>query len=207
VESGTWYPNRLKVGPAGTPQTVEFLKSTFPKTYALQYAEFGFYKGATALQIVEHFPHSDLFLFDYESAVENVQEKFSPYGQRVNFWASSQKFLDSYNWSLMKIIMEKDSQPIFDYCFLDGAHTFAIDALAFFLIDRCLRVGGYVDFDDYSWRLQGSSLDPINVPETALMYTDEQISSRQLKILIDHIVKKESRYEEIVQNKIFKKIS
>jgi hypothetical protein len=40
-----------------------------------------------------------------------------------------------------------------DYVFLDGAHTFAIDALTFFLTDRLLKIGGHFDFDDYSWKL------------------------------------------------------
>ena len=42
--------------------------------------------------------------------------------------------------------------PIFDYVFIDGAHTWMLDALAFLLVDRLLRVGGYVDFDDYPGR-------------------------------------------------------
>lgn len=78
------------------------------------------------------------------------------------------KFNDSYNWNLIKLFKSSGFQPIFDYCFLDGAHTFAIDALSFFLVDKLLKVGGYVDFDDYGWRLRNSSLDPEKIPEISM---------------------------------------
>jgi hypothetical protein len=69
--------------------------------------------------------------------------------------------------------MECNATPIFDYCFLDGAHTFSIDALNFFLCDKLTRIGGFIDFDDYNWTLRGSSLDPSKVPEIGEQYTAE----------------------------------
>lgn len=63
-----------------------------------------------------------------------------------------------------------------------------------------------MDFDDYTWRLRGSSLDPSKVPEIYLQYTDEQIDSYQVKTIVDTLVKKDLRYEEVVKNKIYRKI-
>lgn len=61
----------------------------------------------------------------------------------------------SYNWELMKIIEKqtKDGicKPIFDLCYLDGSHNFEIDCCAFFLVDKLMKPGGAILFDDLDW--------------------------------------------------------
>ncbi len=54
----------------------------------------------------------------------------------------------SYTWFLMRAI-ERRRQ--FDFCFIDGAHTWDTDGFAFFLVDRLLRPGGWIVFDDLDW--------------------------------------------------------
>jgi len=61
----------------------------------------------------------------------------------------------SYNWRLMKMI-EEDSTPRFDMCYLDGAHNWYTDGFAFFLVDRLLRPGGWIIFDDVDWTYSSS---------------------------------------------------
>jgi len=202
-----WYPDGLAVGAAGTPSTYRFMAEVFGSKEHIRYAEFGFYKGATALNVAKRFPNAELHLFDYKKAVEAVKPNFQHLPNRVHFWPSSERYLDSYNWSLLRLIQVQAGKPLFDYCFLDGAHTFAIDALTFFLSDRLLNVGGYLDFDDFNWRLRGSSLDPTRIPETALMYSPEQIDERQVALIINEVVRRDSRYVEVVDNKVFQKLS
>lgn len=66
----------------------------------------------------------------------------------------------SYNWVLMDWIQERSHagfcQPMFDFCFLDGAHTWETDGFAFFLVDKLLQRGSYILFDDVRWTLAGS---------------------------------------------------
>lgn len=66
----------------------------------------------------------------------------------------------SYNWELMKLIEEHTergvAQPCFDFCFVDGAHTWDDDGLAFFLVDKLLRPDGWILFDDLHWRYADS---------------------------------------------------
>ena len=61
----------------------------------------------------------------------------------------------TYNWELMKIIekqtINNSCKPIFDFCYIDGAHNFEIDTCAFFLVDKLLKPGGYILFDDLKW--------------------------------------------------------
>lgn len=202
-----WYPEKVLVGSEGTPGTYNFMESVFHKEKHFAYAEFGFYRADTARNICERFPNCFLYLFDFFENVDFAQEKLSVFDNKIYYYGNSRNYNDSYNWSLIKLIEKNQNQPIFDYCFLDGAHTFAIDALNFFLCDRLTRVGGYIDFDDYDWTLRGSSLDPKKIPAIADQYTDEQIDSKQVALIVDHIVRPDSRYKEIVKNKIFQKIA
>ncbi|HYX08932.1 MAG TPA: class I SAM-dependent methyltransferase [Bacteroidales bacterium] len=66
----------------------------------------------------------------------------------------------SYNWELMKLIdrqtIDGFCEPIFDFCFIDGAHNFEIDCCAFHLVDKLLRPGGLILFDDMNWTYASS---------------------------------------------------
>ena len=63
----------------------------------------------------------ELHLFDYEDRVRSVATKLEYAGFRnVRAFGSSYKLLDSYNWSLAKLL-DKNAGPLYDYVFLDGA--------------------------------------------------------------------------------------
>jgi hypothetical protein len=163
-----WYPEKLRVGPDGTKRTFEQMKKVYQKDQKFTYAEFGIYLGDTARNVCEYFPNATVYLFDFDSALDKARIKLAAHADRIKYFPNSQKYCDSYNWPLMKLIETEPFEGLFDFCFLDGAHTVAIDALTFFLCDRLLKVGGYMDFDDYGWRLRGSSLDPAKTPAIAL---------------------------------------
>ncbi len=61
----------------------------------------------------------------------------------------------SYTWELMKLIERhtKDGQtePQFDFVFIDGGHTWDSDGFSFLLADRLLKPGGWMLFDDFLW--------------------------------------------------------
>jgi predicted O-methyltransferase YrrM len=64
----------------------------------------------------------------------------------------------SYTWFLHDVLRaqrvdEGTIEPCYDFVFLDGAHTWDVDALAFGLVDRLLRPGGWILFDDLDWKL------------------------------------------------------
>jgi hypothetical protein len=96
------------------------------------YAEIGVYKGYTARRIAEVLGgEGEIHLFDYADRVEQVAARLRAAGHRnVVAHGNSRRLLDSYNWSVMRVLAER-KEPPFDYVFLDGAHTWAHDALAF----------------------------------------------------------------------------
>jgi predicted O-methyltransferase YrrM len=62
----------------------------------------------------------------------------------------------SYNWYLKEQIeAQSDSagncEPIYDFCYLDGAHNWTIDGLAVFLVEKLLKPGGWLLLDDLEW--------------------------------------------------------
>ena len=60
----------------------------------------------------------------------------------------------------MKIIERQTTQgickPIFVFCYIDSAHTWEVDGLAFFLVDKILKPGRWILFDDLNWTFEES---------------------------------------------------
>lgn len=196
------YPRQVAVS-SSNDATLDFIRQTSCRSIA----EIGIYKGHTTLALAEFLNgEGELHIFDYEDRVEDVEQKVRAAGfSNIRAFGSSYKLLDSYNWNLGKLL-EKHKAPIYDYIFIDGAHTWAVDALTTFLADQLLKPGGYLDFDDYEWTLEQSpSLKPSAFPLTGKLYTAEQISTKQVKMIIDIIVRRNSCYREVVPNKIFQK--
>ena len=206
-ESHNWYPKVLNVSSVGTSGTYRFMETVFSPGQHFHYAEFGFYQAATAENVCKLFPNATLHLFDYPETIERAKPILAKYPNRVFYYANTQKYNDSYNWSLIKLLKEQNGVPFFDYCFLDGAHTFAIDALSFFMCDKLTRVGGYIDFDDYNWTIRGSSMDPSKVPIIAEQYTQEQIDTHQIALIVDELVRRDPRFVEVKEKKVFRKIA
>lgn len=170
-------------------------------------AEIGIHVGATTERIAEFLGgNGKLHLYDFDDKALAVATRLRAQGHgNIVALGSSYRYLDSYNWSLARVL-RRHPQPIYDYVYLDGAHTWAVDALAFCLIDRLLKPGGYIDFDDYSWSLAMSpTLNPAVFPLTAQMYTEEQIQLPQMALVVDLLVRRDPRYTEILPNKLFRK--
>ena len=214
-----WYPEKIRANSLDDLPDLSDPKFVTPLTRALdrmflgvdrnllKFAEFGVWKGGTSGQLARFLNNNgELHLFDYHDTVSNLSGRLKDAGfKNVIPWGCSYRYLDSYNWSLRNLI-EQQRDLRFDYIYLDGAHTWAIDALTFFLCDTLLNVGGYMTFDDYHWRLRGSSLDPVRVPLTAELYTDEQVDDLQVKAIVDLLVRRRGNYREIVKDRLFQKM-
>jgi hypothetical protein len=48
-------------------------------------------------------------------------------------------------------------------------------------------------------------MNPEAFPEVERLYTDEQIDARQVALVVDLLVRRAARYEEIVPDKVFRK--
>jgi predicted O-methyltransferase YrrM len=179
----------------------------FAESGCRRYAEIGVYEGHTAERIAAQLAgDGEIHLFDYEDKLAPVLSRLRSAGyENVVGHPNTRALMDSYNWSLMQMVEAHDA-PVLDYVFLDGAHTWVHDALAFLLADRLLTPGGYVDFDDYTWRLETSlSMRPEVFPDVRRLYSEEQIGAAQVALVVELLVRRDGRYEEVVRDKIFRK--
>jgi len=168
-------------------------------------AEIGIGIGATTRELARILDDGgELHLYDFHAKLADVMGDLEGLGyDHVVAFGNTTKYWDSYNWSLMKQVQAHDT-PIYDYIYLDGAHTFHHDALAFVLCDRLLKPGGHIDFDDYFWSLSRSKW----MADTRHDYlTEEQIDAQQVKVVIETLVRTDPRYEEVVANKVFRKLA
>jgi predicted O-methyltransferase YrrM len=70
----------------------------------------------------------------------------------------------SYTWELMKLIASQTDKgickPCFDFCFMDGGHTWDATGYAFFLVEKILNSKGWILFDDLNWTLLDDHPEP-----------------------------------------------
>lgn len=99
----------------------------------------------------------------------------------------------SYIWRLLKML-EEDPTPRFDFCYLDGAHNWPDDGFAFFLVDRLLKPGGWIVFDDIEWSYASSP----SMRESDLVRSmpTEQQTMQQVKKVFDLLVRTHPNYGE-----------
>src|SRR5688572_28472055 len=185
-------------------KTLSFL----PTTGCSRIAEIGVGDGETSLAFAQYLAGSGtLYLFDRQPKVDRVAARLQSHGySNVQAHGCSNRLLDSYNWPLANLVREH-RELIFDYVFLDGSHTWAHDALAFFLLDRLLVPGGYFDFDDYDWTIASSpTTNPRANPVMNALFTEEQMRTKQIRMVVELLVRRSPDYVEIHENEIFRKV-
>jgi predicted O-methyltransferase YrrM len=101
----------------------------------------------------------------------------------------------SYLWRLMKML-EAEPQPRFDLCYIDGAHSWATDGLAFFLVDRILAPGGWIVFDDLDWTFATSP--GLKRTEMVRAMPREERETPQVRRVYELLAKTHGSYDELV---------
>lgn len=106
-----------------------------------------------------------------------------------------------YNWFLHDKIAEQTSEnrcePCYDLCIIDGPKNWTIDGAAFFLVDKLLRDGGKIIFDDYKWTyaaadVQRKATDGICHRELS----DAERETPHVKEIVDLLVMQHPDYAE-----------
>ena len=99
----------------------------------------------------------------------------------------------SYTWRMMKMLQE-DPTPRFDFCYLDGAHSWFVDGFAFFLIDRLLKPGGWILFDDMDWSYASSPA--LRDTEMVRDMPSDESHALQMTLVFDLLVKTHPNFSE-----------
>jgi predicted O-methyltransferase YrrM len=151
-------------GPARGQELYDFLREKQPDSCL----ELGFARGVSSLYIgaaLEANGKGHLTSVDREKAKTLVPSATdlvarAGLGHRIELVHEA----TTYNWYLYRRIHEQTRdgrcEPYLDFCFIDGAHTWVDDGLAFFLVNKLLRPGGWLLFDDLPWRTSSQHVPP-----------------------------------------------
>lgn len=105
----------------------------------------------------------------------------------------------SYTWFLKKEI-ERCSvkglcEPFYDFCYIDGCKNWTIDGISFFLVDKLLKSGGWILFDDYNWiynQLGRTQSDGIKFSDLS----EEELNNPHIEAVFRLLVKQHPNYAD-----------
>jgi len=101
-----------------------------------------------------------------------------------------------YNWYMADLLKHqvenRESEPLFDFCLLDGAHEWEPDALAFTLVHPLLKPKAWMLIDDLNFNLR---MIP-NWQESHGTHTDKELDTFQMRMVYDLVVKQHPEFED-----------
>ncbi|MEM8804226.1 MAG: class I SAM-dependent methyltransferase [Pseudomonadota bacterium] len=172
---------------------------------AINFGELGVGIGATTLAVAEKMSgKGEMHLFDFERRVDELARDLKDRGfDNITTYSNTERHWDSYHWNLSKLIREGKGE-FFDVIYIDGAHTYLHDALAFFMCDRLLKVGGILVFDDWYWAFANSKW----MADTRDQFmTEEQAEALQIKMFLEELVNDHVGYKEVEKLTVYRKIA
>lgn len=159
--------------------------------------ELGFEHGVSSCYLaaaLDEIGQGKLTTIDLESA-RSVKPNIESLLNKLNLTSYVDIYYEptSYIWRLMKFI-EKKPDPMFDFCYLDGAHSWFVDGFAFFLVDKLLTPGGWIILDDVDWTFSTS----LELKKTQLVKNmpPEERDTPQVRKVYELLVKTQSDYDE-----------
>lgn len=136
---------------------------------------------------------------DVETKNPNVYEIL----KRLELSHRVQVYLEprSLTWRLMRLIEEHES-ACFDFCYFDGGHSWDVTGYAFFLVDRLLKPGGWVIFDDLDWTYERMIKPGEPLPGFLSRMPEEERTTAQVRKVWDLLVSRSAGYEghELIGN-------
>ena len=112
------------------------------------------------------------------------------------------RYETGYSWFLHDEIKRQTSsavcEPKYDFCVIDGSKNWTIDGGAFFLVDKLLKPGGVLVFDDYSWTYalanrRRKATDGVTHRELSL----DELNTPAVREIFELLVKQHPSYAEL----------
>jgi predicted O-methyltransferase YrrM len=134
------------------------------------FLEIGSFEGRTTSWIMETFPSSTITCVDTWEGSEEHEQKLKD-GLYDRFISNTQKFGDrltikrGFSGVMLRAF---PCEPIFNLVYVDGSH-YSRDALEDAILSwRLLEPGGIMIFDDYTWTMEGTTIDSIKNPRVGI---------------------------------------
>lgn len=177
-------------------------------------AEVGVGIGATTIELLRVMGRGELHLFDFSDRVEELasdlrEAKVVTEAVLITHGNGRETF-NSYAWVVAQLAFERLKNsldlPMFDFVYLDGAHTFHHDAPACAVLKEMLKPGGYIVFDDMYWTFSKSpTMNPDRKPEIRKDYSDEQLTLPHIERVVRLLMETDSRFEQVYLDQSNKK--
>ncbi|MCB4768490.1 class I SAM-dependent methyltransferase [Ancylobacter sp. Lp-2] len=168
-------------------------------------AEVGVGVGATSAELCRRLDGAgQIHFFDYGERITDLLADLQGLGfSNIHGHANSRRFLDSYAWTLGKLVLERraanaGNAAMFDFIFFDGAHAYHHDASSTVLLKELLRPGGVLLMDDYDWSFAKSpTMRQNSNPPLEKLFTDEQIETCHVKFICDLFLDNDPAYQRL----------
>jgi predicted O-methyltransferase YrrM len=107
----------------------------------------------------------------------------------------------TYTWFLKERIEARSDaagncEPLYDFCYLDGAKDWTTDGLAVLLVEKLLRPQGWLLIDDLDWTFASVHDDTIGLTNIARM-SERERREPHLRAVFDLIVKQHPSFTEL----------
>jgi len=109
----------------------------------------------------------------------------------------------SYDWWLKERVAERSDgagncEPMYDFCYIDGAHNFTIDGLAVVLVEKLLRPAGWLLMDDLNWTYEGWGALEDQAASRGILYPLSQSEQTEphIRAVFELIVKQHPSFTE-----------
>lgn len=162
--------------------------------------ELGFARGVSTCYIagaLDELGRGTITTIDLEGARNHDQNIYTLLGELdLTKYVTAYFEPTSYVWRLMKMIEENPS-PRFDFCYIDGAHSWFVDGFAFLLVDKLLQPGGWIIFDDLDWTY-GTTRILQNTTAVLNMPFDEK-STPQIRKVYELLVQTHPDYGDFIE--------
>lgn len=160
-------------------------------------AEIGTGVGATTKMIVEKLDNRGrLLIFDYHDRVSELVADFRELGySNIEPFGNSRLRLDSYSWNLAQLALKaRETGPFLDFAFLDGAHTFPVDAPATVVLKKLVKPGGFFLLDDLLWTMASA---PSMKASSAEVYSPEQLETPHIQMICDLLMEDDPAFQRV----------
>ncbi|MCW2958643.1 MAG: hypothetical protein JWP18_1446 [Solirubrobacterales bacterium] len=102
----------------------------------------------------------------------------------------------SYVWWLLRKIQERSDaagncEPLYDFCYLDGAHDFTIDGLATYMLEKLLRPDAWLLLDDLNWCYAADG-----GPPDAGRFSADEVLAPHVRLIFDVLLKQHPSFTE-----------
>lgn len=158
--------------------------------------ELGFYHGVSSAYIagaIQELGSGELITIDLESARKlNPNIDFVLAGLDLAQFVKHYYEPTSYHWRLMKLLRDAPNE-LFDFCYIDGGHSWSVTGFAFCLVSKLLKPGAWLIFDDLDWTHDNMSVSHL---KRVQQMPEEERQSKQVSLVFDLLARTDPTFTD-----------